>query len=537
MVDILVGSPLLTLFLVIALGAAFGAIRFGPVAFGPAGALFVGLAIGALDPRLGEGLALLQGVGLALFVYTIGLAAGASFFADLRKQFPLMMIATTLLAVLAAGLIGVRHLVGWDAALTGGVFSGSMTSTPALAAATDAAGGGTEAAVGYAIAYPIAVITGVLLITLFARFPTPARKDPESISAAGLRDISAIVDREIPLADIPRIAREPIGGPTPHSARSTEGQVRVSYLERDGRITVAAADETLRRGDRVVLVGIPDAVEEAAEFLGGRATAHLAEDRTQVDHRRFLVSDPAVAGRSVAELDLHRAHGAVVTRILRNDRDLLAQPHSTLQLGDRLRIVYPKDQREALRGRLGDSDTDVTRVDFLPVGLGLAVGVAIGLVSLSIGGVGLALGNAAGPLLVGLILGRVERTGPLVWRMPIPANLILRQFGLIVFLACVGLGSGAAFAGTAFSWTGVQVVVTTVVVLAVMTPLLWVLARALGLSMPRILGAIAGFIGQPVLIAHANTLVRDERAENGYSAVYAWVLIIKILLAQAIVLV
>lgn len=191
-IDVLAEAPLLTLFLAIALGTLVGAIPIGPLRFGPAGALFVGLAIGALDPRLAEGWGLVQSIGLALFVYTIGLAAGTSFFRDLRRQTPLMLGAVALLVVYTFLAIAAGRIAGLGSAMTSGVFSGALTATPALAAAT-AASGSTEPAVGYAITYPIGVLMGMLMVTFVVRSELPARKDPAPVSAAGLLAITVQV--------------------------------------------------------------------------------------------------------------------------------------------------------------------------------------------------------------------------------------------------------------------------------------------------------------------------------------------------------
>lgn len=526
MVEVLSSSALLTLCLVITLGAALGAVRFGPLRFGAAGALFVGLAVGALDPALGEGLELVQSLGLALFVYTIGLSAGATFFGDLRRQYPLMLAATVLLVVFGGLVVGAERLFDLTDGIGGGIFAGALTATPALAAATDAADGSSAPAVGYAIAYPVGVIVTMVVLTVVPRVRLPGHRDPDPISAAGLTDISVLVHRDVAVDDVPGVTSSPDGD---------DGTVRVSYLLRDGEVSVASPFGSLSEGDKVVLLGVPADVERAAEFLGERTDRHLAHDRSVVDFRRFTVSEHGAAGRTVSELGLHGRFGALVTRIRRGDEDLLAQPESTLQLGDRVRVVYPRERLEDVRSVLGDSETEVTQVDFLPVGLGLVLGVIAGLVSIPVGDASLALGAAAGPLVVGLVLGRLERTGPLVWKMPTAANLIIRQFGLIVFLAAVGLASGQAFAETAFTAVGASVLGTAAVVLLAVLPLMWLAARTIGLSTPRTAGAMAGFVGQPVLIAHVNSQLDDVRAGSGYSAVFALGMIVKILVVQAVV--
>ncbi len=458
MVDVLASSPLLTLFAVVALGTLVGAIPWGPLKFGPAGALFVGLAVGALDPRLGEGLGLIQGVGLGLFVYTIGIAAGASFFRDLKKQTPLMIGASILLVAMTAAVIGAGKIFGIGGDLGGGLFAGALTTTPALAAASAAADGSTVPAVGYSIAYPLGVIITMIVLTFVARVPLPAKNDQMALNSADLCDVTATVTNPMRVDQIPGIASQP---------GKAGGEVRVSYFLRDGDMTVAHPREQLRAGDQVLIVGIPDAVRTAVDALGHEAESHLAHDRTHVNFRRFIVSNPKLAGRTVADLHIPSRFGSIITRVRRGDQDLLAHAEMPLQLGDRVRVVYPNDQHDHLVRYFGDSEKRITEVDFFSVGIGIALGVALGLVAIPIGGASLALGSAAGPLVVGLILGKLDRTGPLVWTLPNSANLTIRQFGLVVFLAAVGLSSGETFASTAFSPAGITI---GLIAIATLTP-------------------------------------------------------------------
>lgn len=525
MVEILAQTPLLTLFLAVAVGTLVGAIPFGPIRFGPAGALFVGLAIGALDPRLGEGFGLVQSVGLALFVYTIGLAAGTSFFRDLRKQAPLMAGATVLLAVYGGLTILAGKLVGLGGPLAAGLFAGSLTATPALAAATNASGGSTDPAVGYAITYPIAIVVTIIAVTFVVRRRLPGTRDPEP-PGGRLVAITVELERELRVSEIPGIAEIP---------GQAGGEVRVSYLQRDGHMSVARPDELLHVGDRVVLVGIPDGVHRAAAHLGREVDEHLLDDRSSVDFKRFVVSNPGVAGSTVNDVRIPARFDGLITRVRRGDDDLLAHAEMRLQLGDRVLVVAPKERLDELEAFFGDSERKITEVDFWSMGLGIALGVALGVVTIPLGGAALALGSAAGPLVVGLVLGHLDRTGPLVWTIPTAANLIIRQLGLVLFLAAVGLASGQAFASLAFSWEGVKVGLVAIVLLAIVLVLFWALGRAVGLSTPRVAGAMAGFIGQPAILSHVNSLVDDDRTEAGYSALFALGIIVKILLVQFVV--
>nr|WP_237728185.1 TrkA C-terminal domain-containing protein [Cellulomonas sp. APG4] len=510
---------MLTLFVVVALGTAVGAVPLGPVRFGPAGALFVGLALGAADERLGEGLALVQTLGLALFVYTVGLAAGSTFFRDLRRQLPLMGVGVAVLAVAGTTAVVVGRLLGLDAPLVAGAFTGAQTSTPALAAAQQAAGS-TEPAVGYSLAYPVGVTLTILVVAATVTRTWPGPRDPQPAAGVGLEAVTAHVRTATTLAEVPGF---------------TEQRVRLSYLARDGRTRVVDPGERLEPGDRVVVVGPAEQVALAVTHLGDEVAEHLADDRSVVENRRFVVSDRWVAGRTVAELDVPGRFDGVITRVRRGDLDLLARDDLTLELGDRVLAVVPRERLDAASAFFGDSERRVSEIDPLTAGAGLALGLAVGLVTLALpGGAQFALGSAAGPLVVGMVLGRLERTGPFVWGMPLAANLTIRQLGLVLFLAAVGLASGQAFASEAFTLTGLRVVVLAVAVVGVTAGLMVLGARLVGVSAPRAAGALSGLVGQPAILAYAAGRVTDERVEAGYAALFALGIIVKILLVQVI---
>ena len=520
MVDVLASTPLLTMMIVVAAGTLIGAIPFGPLRFGPAGALFMGLGVGALDPRLGEGLGLVQTLGLALFVYTVGLAAGNTFFRDLRRQLPLMGGAGLVLAAVTGLAMLVGGLVGLTPGLVAGTYAGALTSTPALATAVEQTGG-EEPAVGYSLAYPVGVTVTILLVAAVLARPWAARRDPDSVAGQGLVDISVQVERPTRLTDVPGVA---------------EGAVRLSYLARRGSTRVVQPGDELEVGDRVVMVGPRQAVAAARDHLGRRVDEHLAHDRREVDYRRFVVSDPRVAGRTVGELDVPGRLDGIVTRVRRGDLDLLASEDFVLELGDRVRVIVPRGRLGEVSELFGDSERKVSEIDAFTLGVGLAVGLAVGLVTLPLpGGLSLALGSAAGPLVVGIVLGRLERTGPLVWGLPLAANLTIRQLGLLLFLGATGLISGQAFAAQALTWTGVQVVAAAGAITLVAGVLFILVARLAGVSPERAAGGLAGFVGQPAILAYANHRVTDERVEAGYAALFALGLILKILLVQVIV--
>lgn len=518
-VDVLVSAPLLTVFLVIGLGTAVGQIPLGPIRFGAAGALFVGLAVGALDPRLGADLTLLRSLGLALFCYTVGIGAGNTFFRDLRRQLPLMALCVVALVV-AGGAGGLySHLVGVTPATDAGAYAGALTS-PVLDAAIEAAGT-QEPAVGYALAYPVGVAVAILVVAAVVGRSWPAGRDPRPVGADGITATSVFVLRRVGIDDLDVFRR---------------GHVRISYLERHGATRVVEPHEELLPGDKVVVVGSPQKVEEAMHGLGTGLRECLAKDRTAVDYRRLTVSSTRVAGRTIAEVDMAERFRGVITRVKRGDMDILARDDLVLELGDRVLAVVPGDRLEEAADWFGDSERSIAQIDAFSVGVGMALGILLGLVAVPLpGGITLRLGVAAGPLVVGMVLGRVGRTGPFVWGLPHAANATIRQLGLLFFLAAIGLTSGPDFAAAAFSATGLKVGALAALVVGVNALVLLVGARWAGVSAQRAAGGLAGLVGQPAILSFAISRCDDERIEAGYATLFALAIVVKIVMVQVLV--
>lgn len=520
MIDLLVQHRLLTLMLVLALGGLFGQIRFGPLRFGAAGALFMGLVIGALDPRIGQDLALVKSLGVVLFCYTVGLTAGGTFRSDLRRQWGLMLAAVAGLGVMAVLGAGLGSLLGLTPAHLAGAYAGVLTS-PAIDAAIAATRGSTDTLVGYALAYPTGVVVAMVVVALVGGRRWPARRDTPSLAEAGLTAASVRVDRDTAIGDVPGWLGE---------------DVKMSYLERAEQMRVLRPTDVLRAGDRVLVVGNEENIARAASHLGHVSSADpLTADRREVDFRRFLVSNPDLVGLTIGELNVTgRLHG-IVTRVRRGDLDMLARDDLVLQPGDRVLAVVPSEALDDAADFFGDSERRISQLDALTLGLGTALGLLAGVVTLPLpGGLRFSLGAAAGPLVVGMVLGALHRTGPFRWDLPHAANATLKQVGLMVFLATVGLASGPALVAGALTPTGLALVAVSAVSLVAGGAVLLISARLLGLSAQRATGAFAGFVGQPAILAYANSRANDERIESAYGALFALGTIVKILVVQFI---
>ena len=520
MASLFASSPLLALFVVVALGAAIGAIRIGPLRFGAAGALFVGLIVSALHPEVvSTHMSIVQPMGLAFFVYCVGISAGATFFQDLRKQTNLLALTTIVCVVGALIALAGGRLLGLSSGLTSGLFTGALTAAPALDTATRLTGD-PNAAVGYAFGYPVGVIGGILIVTITVTRKWVGPKDTPSLAGASLEAVSIHVSKHINTRDIDAWRDQ---------------RVRLSYLRRDGRTRVTAPGEDLLPGDHVVMVGDPASIKETAPLVGEILDHNLEDDRSDLAFERIVVSNPDVAGRSVSELNVTKRFGAVITRVRRGDLDLLARDDLDLQLGDHVAVVVPTDELDGIAEWLGDSERRVAEVDGMAFGIGLVLGLLLGVVSFPLpGGQGFQLGAAAGPLIVGMLLGALRRTGPLVWTLPAAANLTIRQIGLMLFLAALGLNAGPQFAsllGSPEGWRAALLAAVMVIVCCVIQALG---AKFIGLSSARAAGGIAGFLGQPAVLQAAEARVTDERIEAAYATLFAFAIIVKILLLPVI---
>jgi putative transport protein len=519
-IDALANSPLLTLFLVVATGAVLGAIPFGRMRFGAAGALFTGLALSALAPQLGDGMQIVQTLGLALFVYTVGISAGATFFATLNKQLPLLGAATvaTVIAALATILLG--HALGIERDLGLGLFTGALTAAPALDAASRLTGTAGPS-VGYSFGYPIGVIVGIVLVSIVVGRAWPGRGDTPALAGTSLASTTVLVHRAVNLRDVPQWY---------------EQRVRFSYLRRDG---TRARDRAGRgpagrgRGGRRRDAGRS---RRSSPSSASAPIRHIAHDRSLVEFTRLTVSNPDLASRSIAELNLPVRFGAVVTRVRRGDLELLARDDLILEPGDRIAVVVDRAELDAVHTFLGDSDRQVSELDVLSLGLGLMLGVGLGMVTVPMpGGSSFSLGPAAGPLIVGMALGALRRTGPIVWSLPGGANTTVRQLGLLLFLAALGLTAGPEVAAVLASPMAWRAALLSVVVSALSCVVLLLAARwVLDLSAARSAGAVAGFLGQPAVLDAANSRKADERIETAYATLFAFAMVVKILLVPVI---
>jgi putative transport protein len=311
-----------------------------------------------------------------------------------------------------------------------------------------------------------------------------------------------------------------------------------SRVRAHGVAAVALPDQEVGAGDLVNVVGPVPLVEAAAGDLGGMAPDSITVDRRNVDVTRVIVSRAEIAGRRLGDLGLQERFGATATRIRRGDVDLLATDESVLEPGDVVRVVAPSCCLDDVGAFFGDSLRGFSEVDVTAFSAGLALGLVVGALTLPLpGGMGLRLGQAGGPLLVGLVLGATQRTGPFVWQVPHGAGMTLRQLGTVLFLAAVGTRSGDAFAHTLTTGEAPAILAAAAVVSASAIFVLLVLGRRL-LRLPFgvLSGMLAGLFTQPAVLAFACDQAGDDSPSAGYATVYPLAMVTKLVVAQGLVL-
>lgn len=541
MIDLLLSNPLILLFAVIAIGFPLGRIRIAGVSLGVAAVLFTGLAVGALHPemKLPE---LVYQLGLVLFVYTVGLSNGPGFFASFRRRGLRDNLFVALLLVFAAGLsVVVGKLLQLRPTLTAGVFAGSLTNTPALAALLEAikltwrqGELGTALAdpvVGYSVTYPVGVIGMIVALALAQKI---WRVD-YAAEAKQLRSLGGSV-RQLSSTTL-RVIWPDATGRTVHDLRRAEAwDVVFGRLQRGGRVELVTAKTVFARGDLVTVVGAPEDLGKVSSFLGEVSTEPIDLDRDELDYRRIFVSNSKVVGRRLRDLDLAGRFGAVVTRLRRGDVEFVPHGDTVMEPGDRVRVLTHRDSLPAVSAFFGDSYRALSEIDILAFSLGLGLGLLLGLVPIPLpGGITLRLGLAGGPLLGALVLGARGRTGPMNWTLPYSANLTLRQAGLVLFLAGIGTRAGGAFFSTLHRADGAYILLAgAIITCSVAVLALWIGHRLLKIPMSLLGGMLGGLQTQPAVLGFALEQSENELPNLGYATVYPTAIVLKIILAQVV---
>ena len=527
-------------------GLALGLVRVAGVRLGVAGVLFAGILAGhaglAVQPDI---LGFARDFGLILFVYTVGIQVGPGFLTSLRKQgLPLNLLALAIVLLGALLTVLVSWVAGIDMAAAVGIFAGATTNTPALGAAQEAlkqaAALGPERAslpaLGYAVAYPFGII-GIILAMLLLR--ALLRIDPAAEARAFEKERDS--GKEPLMRMNIRVCNPNLAGLRLHEIPGKEHLgVIISRIRYGGEteVTVANSETVLHEGDTILAIGTAKALRDFCLIVGRESADNLVDAPGPVTFARFVVTRPDVLGHTIRELELTQRYGVAVTRVSRADVEMSAIPGLRIQFGDMLQ-VFGKEEDIAKAGEvLGNSVKDLNRTNFIPMFLGIAFGILLGVWPFTVGEMPMPvrLGLAGGPLVAAIVLSRIGRIGPLLWYMPLNANLAIRELGITLFLACAGLKAGEHFFEIAltrqgFMWMACGAVITLVPLLLVA-----LIGRAfLKLNFINLCGLLSGSMTDPPALAFANSVNNSDAPSVAYATVYPLTMLMRILAAQILV--
>jgi putative transport protein len=518
--EFLASQPILSLFLAVALGYAVGQINVAGFSLGIGAVLFVGLAIGAIAPT-----AVIAGpiglIGLTMFLYGIGILYGRQFFDGLKGpglRYNALALVAVIVSLLLAVVIG--RAIGLGDGETLGMFAGAMTSTPTLQASLDLIGDKSPS-IGYSVTYPFGVIGPILCFYFMTRTvkpsfpPVPARFHMAEIT------IEQLPPGTVTVADLAKLL--PAG-------------VQISIVRQQHRNRLPDDQLLLAIGDGLLIVAERQtALDEAAKVLGRLDPNRVGKDRSDLSYQRYFVSKQALTGVPLAELPMPPGVPLHVVHVRRADTDIVPAPDLMLEMGDRIGVLVPVDQIQTARAFFGDTLKATAEFSYISVGLGMVLGVLLGLVPIPLPGVGtVTLGIGGGPLIVALIVGRLRRTGSITWVMPLPANIVLRNFGLTLFLATVGINSGQAFLTTVVQTGPVLLLSGAVVVLSAVAIVLLAGRYLLRIPYDDLLGIASGATGNPAILVYASRMAPTERTDVSFAMIFPSATIVKVVGVQIV---
>ena len=531
--------------LVAVVGLWIGNVKIRGVGFGIGGVLFGGIIVGHFVDQAGVALSspmlhFIQEFGLILFVYTIGIQVGPGFFASLRVSGLRLNLFAILIVILGGLVTAVLHkLFNIPLPVVLGIFSGAVTNTPALGAGQQILRDlgvpfevVDQMGMSYAMAYPFG-ICGILLtmwlVRLFFRINVEkeAQRFEESSGNghANLHTINVRVENpnlnQMAIQDVPMLNND---------------NIVCSRLKRGELLMVPAPGTLIQAGDLLHLVGRPEDLHNAQLVIGQEVATSLSTRGTDLKVERVVVTNEKVLGKKIRDLHVKQRYDVVISRLNRAGVELVASSSASLQFGDILNLVGRQEAIDAVAAELGNAQQKLQQVQMLPVFIGIGLGVLLGSIPLFIPGfpAALKLGLAGGPLIMALILGRIGSIGKLYWFMPPSANLALRELGIVLFLAVVGLKSGGDFVATltqgdGLSWIAYGIFITAIPLLTV-----GILARMLAkMNYLTLCGMLAGSMTDPPALAFANNLhATSGAAALSYATVYPLVMFLRIITPQ-----
>ena len=539
-----VAHAVLTFALVITVGILLGKIKIKGVSLGITWILFVGIIFSHFGMTVDNDVRhFVQEFGLILFVFSIGLQVGPGFFASFKHGGMTLVGCATAIVLLGVLTAYVIHIAtGTPIPTMVGILSGAVTNTPGLGAAqqayADASGvNDPSIALGYAVAYPLGVV-GIILSMIFIRYALRVDFKKEDEGLAELANEQKLAEKVSV-----EFTNQIIEGRSVEYVRDLVNRQFVisRVMHADGSITMADADTKIHLGDRLWVICQAEDVEAVVAFLGHRVEL-TDEDwgnntpNAELISRRILITKSSINGKKFSDLRLRTKYGITITRVNRAGMDLIPYQGLELQVGDRVMVVGPAKSVAKVADVLGNSLKKLDHPNLITIFVGIALGVLLGSIPLMNVPQPVKLGLAGGPLIVAILIGRFGTHFHLVTYTTASANLMLREVGIALFLAAVGIGAGDGFVEAVvnggYRWIGYGFIITVVPILIVA-----IIARLwLKMNYYTLMGLIAGSTTDPPALAYANATAGNDMPAVGYSTVYPMVMFLRVLTAQIFIL-
>ena len=543
-----IGHSILLLSFVIAAGIQLGKIKVFGVSLGITLVLFVGIILGHFGFTINHNVIhFFKEFGLILFVYSVGMQVGPGFFSSFKKGgITLNMLACGIVFLGVVTAIILHYATGIPMPTMVGILSGAVTNTPGLGAAQQAFSdmyGSTDntIALGYAVAYPLGVI-GIILSIIFIRYVFRVNFDKENEQLNNedashtneAKPVSLIVKN-------PAVFGKSVGELS-NLLEHRDFVISRIWHDSDKQIEIVSANTVLMENDKVFVITTEQDAQTIKTFIGEEIDMERKQwirMESQFINRRILITKPELNGKRLGQLKLRKLYGINITRINRAGVDLVATPHLTLQVGDRVNVVGTETAVTNVEKVLGNSMKRLNEPNLITIFIGIALGIVLGSIPITFPGIPqpVKLGLAGGPLIVAILISRFGYKYKLVTYTTQSANLMLREIGITLFLACVGISAGDGFVDTivnngGFAWIGYGFIITTV-------PLL--IIGCIGRYFCKVnyftlMGLIAGSTTDPPALAYSNATAGNDAPSVGYAKVYPLTMFLRVLTAQLLIL-
>ncbi|QXP80449.1 MULTISPECIES: aspartate:alanine exchanger family transporter [Winogradskyella] len=519
------------LFLVIGFGIALGNVRIKGISFDTSAVIFVAIFFGYLYNFYGVNFSIppiIQSVGLVLFIYTIGMQAGPSFFSSFKENGAKLILLAGI-SVIAGGLtaISISYLYDVDMNMMSGLLTGALTSTPGLAASIEASGS-PLASIGYGIAYPFGVLGVILFVKLGPLlFKVNIKTEEKNFEEISKSSTPPVINKNL------IISNENVNGKTIKELRIRfMTKANISRIMKPNQLPFYPTRDTiLETGDIIKAVGTVNALSRI-ELLLGKVTDIEIPRSGKYDIKWYVVSNDTVVNKTIKELNLFENYSATITRIRRASIDLAPHPTTRVKYGDKVLVSSSKGNVSAVTQLFGDSLKRIGETSFLPVAFGIAIGVILGFIAIPLGSMHLKLGLTGGVLLASIFLSWKGKFAGVIWNLTGPANQILRQFGLLLFLTPVGLNAGQSLV-SAIQEHGVVLFLYGAIITLVPMIITVIVGRFfMKINFLSILGALTGGMTSTPGLSAADSMTESEAPQIAYAAVYPFSLVLIIIIAE-----